>query len=74
MDTGGGAPYGITWEELGPEPFAAYEDLEEEIQYEPNSITNQVLLGFFIGKYHDLGCDQLLEHAIQFYSGGLDYV
>lgn len=27
--TSGGAPYGITWEELGLEPFAAYEDLME---------------------------------------------
>lgn len=27
--TGGGAPYGITWEELGIEPYASYEELME---------------------------------------------
>lgn len=27
--TDGGAPYGITWEELGLEPFASYEELME---------------------------------------------
>ena len=27
--TGGGAPYGITWEELGLEPYASYEELME---------------------------------------------
>ena len=25
----GGAPYGITWEELGLEPYASYEELME---------------------------------------------
>lgn len=27
--TGGGVPYGITWEELGLEPYASYEELME---------------------------------------------
>lgn len=27
--TGGGAPYGITWEELGLKPYASYEELME---------------------------------------------
>lgn len=27
--TGGGAPYGITWDELGLEPYASYEELME---------------------------------------------
>ena len=27
--TGGGAPYGITWNELGLEPYASYEELME---------------------------------------------
>ena len=27
--TGDGVPYGITWEELGPPPYASYEELME---------------------------------------------
>ena len=27
--TGGGVPFGITWEELGLEPYASYEELME---------------------------------------------
>ena len=55
--TDGGAPYGITWEELGLEPYASYEELMEA--YDRRDRQRGQMAGYIDDEFDDVEIDDL---------------